>query len=285
MNEQEKIDAILNKIHSEVGDSGRYQNFDSSINMDDAAEMLFDSNLNMDDSILNFKMNPDLSRLMKLKLMNQKAATKEFGLNTYGLNITYIPNVLPGSPVTVTLFSTDTNPGVVVGNTLVFTNGAGDQAIVTGRTASFIQFQNRLRYAPFNIKFGRLNPIDAAQFNQELRYEQNTVWGSGKFNTILPEEHLTPDQFQTLRVDIPMNFSVDSQRGITFEVGNTEVAPGLNWTFWVNALVNESNKLSGKSSAISMNGVGLQQRNPSADANTVLAKFIQAQTKALKMGK
>ena len=252
------VQMLLDAIEDEA--TQNYHNFDSALSYDDDASVMnFDSALSYDaeDSVMSFSGE-------------QKAK----GPSTYAVNILYTDNSGSGNPVEVELFGTDFNTGVQVGASLVFTNQNTDTATVTGRTANFIAFQNRLRYANFRIKFARLNPVDAAQFSEQIRYQMDSVYGGGKFNTQLPEEYFTPEQFQSLRVDVPMGYRVDSERRIITDVGATEVAPGYNITFWIDALENSVRKLQGKPSVINMGGQGIQQSSPSISTREALNKLI-----------
>ena len=254
-NKERQIQALLQSLDE---DSMNFHNFDSALDYDSALNYDEESVLGMDeDSVLSF----------------QGEAPKR-GLSTFGVNMVYTAGV-GSNPVTVELFGTDFNTGTVVGDTLTFTNG-DDTVTVTGRTGSIVAFQNRLRYAPFRIKYARLNPINAAQFNEQIKFQMDSVYGGGKFNNMLPEEYFTPEQYQSLRVDLPMNYRVDSQRRIIMDIGATEVAPGLNLTFWIDQVVDEAAKLNGKSSIINMGGKGLQNPSRTLPTSVAISKLLKS---------
>lgn len=228
-----------------------YHNFDSAMAYDDNARVLGY------DSAMNYRGQGAIP-------MSQPA----IGASTYAINLLYT-NGGTNLPVEVDLFGTDFNTGTIVGDTYQYTNGT-DTVTVSGRTGNFVAFMNRLRYAPFNIAWARLNPQDAAQFGQEITFRKDSVYGAFDGNTLLPEEYFSPEQFQALRVDVPMNFKVNSERRLIFNVGNTETGTGYNITFWINGRIDETAMLDGKSPVLDMTAQGLQPSRPSQPLSQVI---------------
>lgn len=236
----------------------------------------FDSSLNMDESALNYTANKSL-------LDYDDSSEKVIGLSTYNVALVYTPGIGVPAPVTVELFGTNFNNGTIVGNTLVFTNAGGDTVTVTGITSPITAFQDRLRSAPFKVKYVRQTVVNAAQFREQMILRSDSVYGSGKFNTLDPEEFITPEQFQLLRVDVPLNTSFDSERRFIMNVGPTEVAPGTKLTFWVNGLEAPIRKLNGRPSVIDMDGTGIQSGAPTINTNQAIGDTLKIQANTNKM--
>lgn len=271
MNSNAEIQRLLRNIEAEVSNSRNYKSFDSSMGYDqdfvDDGMLNFDSSMQFDpeDSVLGFK-----------------GKRKELGLSTYAINILYVDNFASGTPVSVELFGTDFNTGTIVGQTLVFTNPAGEQAIVSGRRVSFVALQNRLRYSPFRIRYARIKPQDADQFDNPWVYRTDSVWGGLQENDQTPEEYLTPEQFQLLRVDMPMGYSVDSEHRIIFDVNATEIGNGMNVTFWIDKVEDPISKLKGKPALKQMGGSGMQNSMPSLSTAKALDSLIKAQKRQVE---
>lgn len=264
MTEEEK--ELYQQLADKIAQGGNaYRNFDSTMN--------FDSVLNMEgESVLNM----DYGAQVAAQQFDQR------GLSTYNFRIFYTDVSGTGTPVTVTLFRSYFNPGTFVGDDLVFTNSLGDTATVNGVTSPFRTFQQRAETQPLRIAFTREKPVSDAQFDNAITFLHSSVYGGNRDNNVVPETFITPEQFQLLRVDIPMNFDVDGERGWQLNINATEtlVAGGTRFTLFVNKIVDPTRELKGKSPVANLGGPGIMEQHP--------AKSLQAQIETLqqlKLGK
>ena len=86
-----------------------------------------------------------------------------------------------------------------------------------------------------------------------------------------------------LRVDIPTNYKVDSERGIRLAVQPTEIAPkGIRMQLFIDQVNNPTAQLDGKDPVVDLTGDGLVPNKPSI-AN--LPYNMQQMQKALMMKK
>jgi len=266
--EEKEYQAIANAI---AKGANNYHNYDSIQN--------FDSTLNMDDgeSVLNMDYGARMASPMSEK-----------GLSTYNFTVFYTDNSGSGDVVDVTLFRSYFNEGVFVGDDLVFTNSAGDTATVRGRTVGFRQFQNRAETQTSRIGFTRQKPVDDAQFDQEIEFLYDSVYGGGKFNNIVPEEFITPEQFQLLRVDIPMRFDVNGERGWRFNLNATEIlaSGGCRFTLFVNRIMDPSRAIKGKNPVVELdNPRGIADSAPAASLQEQIETLQQLKINRLSAGK
>lgn len=260
-----ETDRLLKLIENEVAGRG-YRGYDASMGYD-----ITDDELLYDAGMAQFDPNWDSA------LGFNDRQSKAMGLSTYAIRVLYVDNSGLGNPVEVELFGTDFNTGIPLGQTLVFTNADGDNAIVSGRRVSFIAMQNRLRYSPFRIRYARIKPQDTDQFDNPWIYRFDSVWGGLKENDQTPEEYLTPEQFQLNRVDLPMGYSVDSEHRIIFDVNPTEaVGTGLNITFWIDKVEDPIQKLKGQPALKNMGGPGIQNQMPTPTTAQALQTLIKS---------
>lgn len=250
--------------------SMNYHNYDTSQDYNgDASALGYDPDLGYDDATYLNAMG----RYQPRQSMEPK------GQITYDLQINYLDGGGGlGNPVTVTLFQSIFNTGTFVGNDLTFTNATGDTATVVGITSPFRAIMERSETEPFNINFVRMNPVAAPQFNTAWRFDDQSVWGGGKFNNLTPKTFITPLQFQLLRVDVPINYSIDSDSGFTFDVLASEVVGlgGLQMTLFIDKILNPSRAMKGKPAVQNLTGRGIMaQQAASADpiqnARTLIA--------------
>lgn len=271
MSRKRRIDNIIRNIEDEVAYSDEYYNYDSDLEGE---------NFDPDDGILNY--DSDMFDPDDGVLNYEDTGIKGAGLSTYALSIVYDPAGGGLAPVTVELWGTDLNTGTPLGDDLLFTNGAGDRAIVSGRTSPFIPMQDSLRYEPFRARFARMVVQDAGQFFNTVRFQFDSKWGGGKFNSELPDEFFEPQQFQNLRTDIPMGFPVGPRDRMIFDVNPSEVAPGMSMIFFIDASWDAKRAVSGKRPLIKMGGKGLMQQMPSRTQTAAINKVIKSQQLMLK---
>ena len=268
MNKNESINRLLHGIESQVMTGQKYFNFDSDVDRDyngDESVLDFDTTMNLDgeDSVLS--MHGDRTKR---------------GLSEFSINLVYTAGAT-SLPVEVELFGLDFNNGLFVGDDLVFSNAGGDTVTISGRTTSFKAIMNRAARAPMEIDYARIKPVTATQFDRVLKFRKDTIFGGGKDNTLLPDSFLTPEQFQLLRVDVPMNYKVDSERRIIMDVGPDQIGAGMVMIFFFNKVVNVTNELAGKPATINMKGRGLLDQ-PSISTRDALNQLIKLQVSAMK---
>lgn len=260
MTEEEKeiMRQIANNIESK---SMGYHNFDSTMNYDSALDMDGQSVLDMDYG----------SRYMNHKQIEPR------GQSTYELTIFYTDNFGSGTPVNITLFQPYFNTGTFVGDDLVFTNVAGETATIQGDTEIYRAIHNRSETQPFRVSFARMDVVAAAQFAQRWSFSMRGVFGGEKRNNLTPRTFLTPEQFQLLRVDIPTNWNVNGERGISFDVNATEVIAngGIRMTLFVDKIMDPMRKMQGKDEIVNLDDPrGLMAPGP--------AKSLQQQIVSLQ---
>lgn len=267
----DRIDSLIESLNSEVHGSDNYFNFNP-----DHDRMLFDSEMGYDSDMYDFEPGDTV-------LGYENTGIKGAGLSTYSINLTYTPVAGVPAPVTVEIWGTDLNTGTVTGDTLVFTNAGGDFVTISGRTSPFIPFQNSLRYEPFNIRFARMIPQAASQFFQNVTFRHDSKWGSFKGNDQLPDTYFNPEQFQSLRVDIPMGFAVGPRDRMIFDVDPTEVSPGMNMIFFIDKALDPKRMVQKRNPLVNMSGPGLIPQMPAQTDTVTLNKLIHSQKNMLAM--
>lgn len=251
------------------------QNFDTTQNMSGGmyapgqdGPINFDPTMSYDDdmSVLNA-----MGRYLPRKGMEPK------GQITYDLQVNYVAGA-GGNPVNISLFQTLFNPGTFVGNDLQFTNATGDTATIVGITSPFRAIMGRSETELFRINFVRMAPVAAPQFNTSWRFDHTSVWGGGSFNQLTPKTFITPLQFQLLRVDIPLGYIIDPDRGWSFDVLPSEIAAngGLQMTLFIDKILNPTNEMKNKPAVQPLTGPGImQQQASSADPIQNAVKLVQ----------
>lgn len=263
MNERQSLQRIMDAIDDEV--ARNYHNYDSAFGADDSHN--YDSALDYDgESILNMVGDGQAK-----------------GLSNYSCNVVYVDNSSSGANVEVEFFGTDFNNGVITGSSLVFTNNFGDTGTITGNTANFVAFQNQIRYAPLRVAYFRMNPQTSAQFNTVLTFRKDSVLGGFKGNTLTPNDFLTPEQFQLLRVDVPVNAPFNGERRMIMQLLATETTPGTNMIFWISQLEQNIRRLQGKNSVIQMNAPGIQNTGPSIPTAQALTQTLEAMKQNIQL--
>lgn len=265
-----------------------YHNYDTTIDYD---EQYIDagSALNYDPN-LSFDEDYEESVLNMMGRYTKRGGLMPKGQITYDLQINYV-NVATNLPVRVTLFQLNFNEGTFVGSDLVFSNAGGDTATVVGITSSFRALMERSRTQQFRINYVRMNPVAAGQFGAAWRFDFQSVWGGGKFNNLTPKTFITPLQFQLLRVDVPINYDIDEERGFSFDVQTTEIAAngGLQMTLFIDRINNPTMALKGKQPVQNLTGKGIMESqaasaDPIRNAQKLLALRKLALTAPQKIG-
>lgn len=156
-------------------------------------------------------------------------------LTTYKARVFYTPGPGPTfNPVTVTFFRGNFNSGTF--NTrgdLVFTNTGGDTATIMGLTTPMETLMSITETEPWTLAFIRMNPKSVTQLDNPIQITENTQWNSGKFNEINPDIYLSPDQYQTLRVDVPFNMPIDRKNGFTWDIDVDQTGTGTGLAMFV----------------------------------------------------
>lgn len=74
----------------------------------------------------------------------------------------------------------------------------------------------------FKIALTRMRFTTAAQIDNNFLYTSRNFLGGRKDNTITPNSYFKPDQFQSLRLDIPTPIKVDADKGLQYQVNSGE---------------------------------------------------------------
>jgi hypothetical protein len=82
---------------------------------------------------------------------------------------------------------------------------------------------------PFRVERIRMNPTTPAQLNNEIVHVERTFLGARKENRINPRTYFSPNQFQSLIVDIKQSFVIDRERGLEMLINAGETLQ-LNFT-------------------------------------------------------
>lgn len=123
--------------------------------------------------------------------------------------------------VDIELFKALFNTGTYAGETLTFASG-GNTVTITGLTASFKALQERAKSQPFRINFARIRPLGEAQLANNITFDTQSVFGGSKQNSISPSTYVDPNQYQTLNVDVPLNFVVGDSTGLNWTINDSE---------------------------------------------------------------
>jgi len=122
----------------------------------------------------------------------------------------------------------------VLGTESTFTVGTGaqvwndgtDQITVTCTQLPWRSLFEALGVASIHIALIRMirSVAGANQFGQSLTVKKKTFLGGKVENDFNPAAYLSPDQFQTDRVDIPIDLVIDAETGLYVPVvGNSQV--------------------------------------------------------------
>lgn len=101
---------------------------------------------------------------------------------------------------------------------LVFTNAAGDKTTISCTTVPYRALLEATMNGSFRIDTIRATYTSSNQIAQSIIHRDRTILGGTRENNINPNDYFRPDQFQSLRVDIPVGLSIDRQKGLFFPV-------------------------------------------------------------------
>lgn len=110
------------------------------------------------------------------------------------------------------------------------TNPAGDPTIISCTTVPYRALLEATMNGSFRIDTIRATYSSSNQIAQPIVHRDRTILGGTRENNINPNDYFRPDQFQSLRVDIPVGLSIDRQKGLFFPVLGGET---INMTVFV----------------------------------------------------
>lgn len=210
------------------------------------------------------------------KYVNEAVASK--AMTAIRLRVFYTAGVGTPANVKITLFDSTFRSGGVFNSDgdLVFTNAGGDTATITcltengadGRTVTMEQLYDMTETEPFMIGFVRLKVKTSAQFDFSMGIIKDGQWGGYGGNSITPDDYVDPDQFQLLRVDIPMNVMASRKSGFTWTIDEDQTGTGIGMTLFIPTTVDPTKALSGQNPVRILNdGVTNEFYMPSLPTN------------------
>jgi hypothetical protein len=101
---------------------------------------------------------------------------------------------------------------------MVFTNPAADKTTIACTTVPYRALLEATMNGSFRIDTIRATFSSSNQIAQSIIHRDRTILGGTRENNINPNDYFRPDQFQSLRVDIPVGLSIDRQKGLFFPV-------------------------------------------------------------------
>lgn len=90
------------------------------------------------------------------------------------------------------------------------------QCIIQCKQIPYRALLKWLQSGSFRINRMRLNYTQSDQIDQEFKWFDKVWLGSERKNTVTPRNYFSPDQFQSLIVDVPVGFNIDKQKGFTY---------------------------------------------------------------------
>jgi len=105
-------------------------------------------------------------------------------------------------------------------------NGGGDSVTLTCTQTAWVTVFEAMGVASMHVALIRMirSVAGANQFGQSIEVKKKTFLGGQVNNDINPSAFLSPDQFQTDRVDIPIDLVIDAETGVYVTVvGNSQV--------------------------------------------------------------
>lgn len=170
-------------------------------------------------------------------------------LATYRVSIFYTPVAAIPLPVDIMLFATAYNTGVFAPNgDLVFTNAGGDTATIHGKSSvtTFKALSDIVQTEPMGIEFLRIRPKSDSQLENPIKAINNSQFSSGSFNEISPDDYINPDQYQLLRVDVPLGYSVGKRKGLTWSVDQDQTGTGIGMVMFISGTLDPDMTLKNK---------------------------------------
>lgn len=167
---------------------------------------------------------------------------------------------LSPAPVDVTFFASTFQAGTFnADGDLEFTNSNGDTATITcltsqnGVNVTMEQIYDLLGSEPFQVAFIRMRPKTQAQLDYAIDILSASQFGSQKTNSINPDDWVDPDQYQLLRVDIPMNVSASKKQGWKWTIDEDQTGSGVSMTLFIPSTVDNTKLLAGQSQVRNLN--------------------------------
>ncbi len=201
-------------------------------------------------------------------------------MTTYKLRVFYTPGDGTPAPVDVTFFAMAFNDGVFdsAGN-LVFTNTGGDTATIQGltthgqgRKVSIQTLFDLTKTEPFTLGFIRMRPKTQAQLDLAMDILSDSQYGSSGSNSIAPDDYVNPDQYQLLRVDVPMNTNCSQKQGFTWTIDEDQTGTGISMTLFIPKTIDPTKQLSGGPAVRNLNqGVNPPFYTPTAATGQINA--------------
>lgn len=162
-------------------------------------------------------------------------------LSTYRVRIIYTPVAVVPAPVNIIMFASAYNTGTFVGGNLVFTNAGGDTATIQGMGSTTFQgMMNISETEPFHIEFLRIRPKSESQLENAIQAFENSQYSSGSFNEVTPDDYIAPVQFQLLRSDTPLGYTVGKRRGLKWTIDTDQTGKGIGMVMFVSASLDPS---------------------------------------------
>lgn len=200
------------------------------LNQEDANLRNYDSTLNYDSELAHSYTG--------------RGQMKPQGQTTFDLQIVH--DGVGEVAVDIELFKALFNSGTWNGNVLEFNpGGAGTGKVtVTGLTESFKALQERAKSAPFRINFIRIRPTTEAQLAKPIEMEKRSVFGGSKTNSKSPATYVDPNQYQSLNVDVPLDYVVGDDAGLNWSINDGET---ITATLFIDLIYDVNAAMEGKS--------------------------------------
>lgn len=270
MNQQEVIDRLLkgqldwknfSPNNSALGYDADVRNF---MNYMGRSAMGYDADArnwrNYDDPFqIASSMTPEQLRAYLSSQVNSGAMT------TFRMRVYYTAGPGPGAPepVDITFFDSTFQVGGVfdIHGNLVFTNTNGDTATIeglttngpNGRRVTIQQLYNTIETEPAVIGFIRLKVKTTAQFDYSMGIIKDGQYGGYGGNSITPDDYVDPDQFQLLRVDVPMNVKASKRDGFSWTIDEDQTGTGIGMTLFIPKTLDPGKQLDGKDPVRNLN--------------------------------
>lgn len=269
-----EFEDLLNQVH---GGANNWKNFGG--NNFDADIMNFYnyvsqapgglSALGFDADIANYGGNSAFGfALPPMEILNDKSKLAGWldsqvmagTMTTFKMRTFYTPGGGAHGPVDVTYFAQAFNTGTFSSGDLVFTNATGDTATERGVTKNLISgtvtmedFMFITQTEPFTLGFIRMRAKSADQLENSMDIIDGTQFGGAKGNSITPDDYIDPDQYQFLRVDVPMNVAISKKNGFKWTIDEDQTGKGVSFTLFIPATIDPQKALKGESSTRILN--------------------------------
>ena len=167
--------------------------------------------------------------LVNLSITNNSGATQTLELFNFLNSVTKVKNTTANSsalkPITGSNFYDGNAQNKIYfdenGN-LVY-NAAGSLMTTSSTTGSSYRALFEMSgIANFMIRMIRINASTEAQLNNSLYWFTKTALGKFSQNEISPRTFFAPTQYQNKIVDIKQPISIDSEKGIWYDINNGE---------------------------------------------------------------